>query len=52
MFNWCAWIPDADGVFETTCKHLFEFNDGGPEDNGFKFCPYCGKMLLEEEPAL
>jgi uncharacterized Zn-finger protein len=23
------------------------FNDYGPKENGFKFCPYCGKPLKE-----
>jgi hypothetical protein len=22
---------------------------GGPEDHGFKFCPYCGKPLIESD---
>lgn len=27
----------------------FEFADDGPKANGFKFCPYCGKKLVEHK---
>ena len=50
----CLWGQDEDGVWETSCGHAFEFNDGGPTDNAFLFCPYCGKqikqLVYEEEP--
>jgi hypothetical protein len=42
----CLWGEDvADGVWETSCGHAFEFNAGDPADNEFLFCPYCGKPL-------
>lgn len=41
----CTWEPDDDGIWNTTCKKQFVFNDDGPHENGFKFCPYCGKPL-------
>ena len=41
----CAWIENDDGAWETKCNELFEFNEGGPTENGFEFCPYCGKNL-------
>lgn len=48
----CVWrvhdevhMPDT---YETTCKNAFLFADGGPDDNGFKYCPYCGRELLIE----
>ena len=44
----CVWSQDdGDSMWETTCKHAFEFNDGGPHDNGFTFCGYCGGRLIE-----
>lgn len=47
----CAWSQeDTDsGVWETECDNLFELFDGGPSDNGFNFCPYCGGHLVEPE---
>jgi len=41
----CDWQQEEDGQWETDCRKIFEFTVGGPSDNGFKFCPYCGKLL-------
>lgn len=42
----CFWGTDGEESFwETQCGHAFEFNDGGPKDNGFFYCPYCGHPL-------
>lgn len=44
----CNWSIDdngGDSVYETGCGHAFEFNEAGPEENGFAFCGYCGKSL-------
>lgn len=39
----CLWQQDEDGNYDTECGNRFVFIYGTPEDNGFKFCPYCGK---------
>ena len=44
----CTWIENEDGVYETNCGNLFAFNDGPPSENGFEFCPYCGRELREQ----
>ena len=44
----CQWTEEEDyggGPWETSCGHLFEFTDAGPDENGFKFCCWCGKPL-------
>lgn len=44
----CVWYLDdigGESAWETDCHHTFEFNDDGPVENGFKFCPYCGVAL-------
>lgn len=46
----CAWNCDdvgGDSVWETSCGHAFQFNDGGPKENGFTFCGYCGGRIVE-----
>lgn len=43
----CEWKEMQDGPWVTTCQHLFEFVDGGPIDNLFTHCPYCGNSLVE-----
>jgi hypothetical protein len=44
----CVWEEDDEmcGVFDTKCGTSFEFTEGGPEENGMKYCPYCGKTLV------
>lgn len=45
----CDWTVDEDGVWQTGCEHAFQFNDDGPKENHFKFCPYCGSHLHARE---
>ena len=45
----CLWGEDVDeqeGYWESSCGSSFIFNDGGPFENEFLFCPYCGKPIL------
>ncbi len=44
----CEWCDDYDGVWQTTCGNAWQFNNGGPINNKMKFCPYCGKSLIEK----
>lgn len=43
----CQWGDDEEGIWNTGCGELFQFDADGPRENGFKFCPYCGKELCE-----
>lgn len=46
----CIWEQDdiiASDVFMSTCGQYFQFNTGGARENGFRFCPYCGRPLVE-----
>lgn len=46
--KYCEWhLDDATDscLWETSCGQAFQFTDGGPEDNKFKFCYYCGKLI-------
>jgi len=45
----CAWKIDEDGVYWTLCDNAHEFIIGGPNENYFEFCPYCGKRLIVVE---
>jgi len=46
----CRWDNDV-GFFDdtriylTACGEEFYLNEGGPMDNGFKFCCFCGKVI-------
>ncbi len=41
----CAWCVDDDGVWYTDCGHMWQFESGGPRENGTKFCQYCGGRI-------
>lgn len=47
--NPCTWTQDIDGIWQTSCGQAQEFTTGTLEENGYKFCPYCGKMLEAKE---
>lgn len=47
----CFWIHgddwDAD-YWDTQCGEAFTLLEGTPLENKMKFCPYCGRKLVEE----
>ncbi len=48
----CVWTLDSDewsgDSWDTTCDQKFQFTvGGGPVENGFKYCPYCGEDIQE-----
>jgi len=47
----CTWIiqdPHDQHIWETDCGEAFVFEVDGPEQNNFKFCPFCGKPIIPE----
>jgi len=48
MNEYCTWHEDEDGLWWTDCKEIHEFFDGTPIENSYRFCPYCGKALVEK----
>lgn len=50
----CRWWQERfDPYWTSDCgRAAFEFTDGGPVQNGFRFCPHCGRPLreLQESP--
>ena len=42
----CEWkYNDSEYYFESSCEHLHIFISDGPEENEYRFCPYCGKKI-------
>ena len=45
----CVWKEEKDidtcYVYASGCDNPFEFVDGNPKDNNFKFCPFCGGKI-------
>src|SRR6266487_3391119 len=53
----CEWKQADDeesNNWESSCGDIFFFEDGTPEENGIKFCPFCShrvsQKLYESEP--
>lgn len=48
----CQWKEDADTwSWDTSCDEKFQFTNDGPNENGYRFCPACGKPItLAGEP--
>ena len=45
----CKWTQEDDetGNYNSDCGGTFSFNDNGVVENGFEFCPFCGKDVQE-----
>lgn len=46
----CTWISshmEDENVYDTGCMNTHQFFEGAPEENHFKYCPYCGKSLTK-----
>jgi hypothetical protein len=42
----CEWRQcTTTGAWHTGCLETWEFNEGGPEENGTRYCPYCGCVI-------
>ncbi len=46
----CCWTMDEHydlEYWESECGDMFGFEESGPIKNNFKFCPFCGKKIIE-----
>ena len=42
----CKWREnESDMCWDSDCSEKFVFNSDGPKENGFEFCPYCGRVI-------
>lgn len=41
----CVWKRDENGAWDADCGAKHEFTHGGPTENKFAACSYCGRML-------
>lgn len=41
----CEWTQSEEDVWESACGNAWLFEDGTPEENSMKFCPFCGRKL-------
>ena len=50
----CGWtrtpsIIEDEDTWTTLCGNVWMFEEGTPQDNGMKFCCYCGRPLVQIE---
>lgn len=42
----CVWGTGPEElVYQTGCGKLWQFEEGGPRENGVRYCPFCGLLL-------
>lgn len=46
----CQWNPDEESVYFTGCGHEWQFTEGGIEENGITYCPYCSGKIATPKP--
>jgi len=52
MSKACEWqepetVTEIDwNIWGTSCGNTHQFEDGGPEENKYRFCPYCGRRVV------
>jgi hypothetical protein len=46
----CKWTYNENYYYYgTECGEAHMFNEGNVEDNNYKYCPYCGRLIEEEK---
>lgn len=47
----CKWnLEDAEGnLYATECENRQLIFEGTPKENGYRYCPYCGRKIKEVE---
>jgi len=53
MSKHCHWTFDDNEyapMWNTGCNNTFSFTEDGIEENGFKYCPYCGNRIDPVQP--
>jgi hypothetical protein len=53
----CVWRPLEDDYpdssdWEAGCRFVWSFGDGGPAENGLRFCPNCGETVHAIYPGV
>ena len=41
----CEWVEEKISFYTTKCGNEFMFEEGGPIQSEFVYCPFCGKEI-------
>jgi hypothetical protein len=44
----CTWTFEVE-YWKTECGGACCFEAYGPDENGYEYCPYCGKRIIEQK---
>jgi hypothetical protein len=49
----CVWRLENDesGTWGSACDELWSFIDGGPKENGVRYCHHCGRKVVLVQPS-
>lgn len=47
----CLWTLHADGYYATQCGQAFTAFDEGLNENHYRYCPWCGRAIVEAHDA-
>ena len=45
----CLWTEDEADIWHAACGTSHQFTNGGPAENHYEYCPYCGKIIKVAE---
>jgi hypothetical protein len=47
----CTWKEEEEGLYwATQCGEAFAIIEGLPDENGLRYCCFCGRKLSESRP--
>jgi hypothetical protein len=53
MMEKCKWTKETDDWgdphYFTVCGQGFDFSEGTPAENGFRYCPFCGRRIEADD---
>ena len=49
---YCNWREDEYRLWHTDCGDIHEFFADTPEENSYRFCPYCGRVLISHRYSM
>ena len=44
----CMWTERKPGDWSTACGKAYTVFNGTPKDSNYRYCPNCGKVILEK----
>jgi len=52
VFDKCTWnnsTKTGEDYYATSCGNCWVTDEGTRKENGFVFCPYCGRIIVDDK---